>query len=65
MAETITIKELLDSLQNPADVELPNNADTWRRIANEDSFDELGLSGTELEDFIKEWISNNDYENMI
>ena len=35
------IDDLLAALQNPNSVELRNDFDTWRRIGNRDSFDEL------------------------
>lgn len=40
---TVTIDELLNALQNPDKVTLENNKDTWSRIGNKDSFEELGL----------------------
>ena len=62
----LTIDDLLNSLQNPSQSKktLENNADTWRRIANKDSFSELELPSSELESFLKEWISNNPYSSF-
>ena len=62
----ITIEDLLNALQNPenVDIYLENNADTWRRIGAKDSFDELGLESSELDDFLAEWIGDNPYENI-
>lgn len=45
-------------------VKLPNTAETWARIGNLDSFPELGLSGSDLDDFLNEFIENNDYNNI-
>lgn len=60
-----TIDDLLRALQNPeGSAKLKNDYETWRRIGKRDSFDELGLSGGELEDFLKDWIAQNPYENI-
>lgn len=59
----ITIEDLLNALQNPDEVTLENNSETWRRIANKDNFDELGL-GSDLDDFLKDWIEKNPYSNI-
>lgn len=60
-----TIDDLLNSLQNPnKEKNLPNTKDTWSRIGNADSFEELGLSSHELNDFLKEWCENNPYSNL-
>jgi hypothetical protein len=62
---TITIEQLLQALQNPDKPStLENNSDTWRRIGEKDSFSELGLEGGELDDFLKEWIESNPYNNI-
>jgi hypothetical protein len=45
-------------------VKLPNTAETWARIGNKDSFHELGLSGSELDDFLKTFTEENDYNNI-
>jgi len=58
------IDDLLAALQNPNSVELRNDFDTWRRIGNRDSFDELGMNSGELEEFLKEWIEENPYANI-
>jgi len=61
----ISIDDLLNALQNPnTPSTLENNSDTWRRIAEKDRFDELGLSGGDLDDFLKEWIKDNPYSNI-
>ena len=62
----ITIEDLLNALQNPEniDVTLENNVDTWRRIGEKDSLDELGLGESELDDFLSEWIGDNPYSNI-
>jgi len=60
-----TIDDLLNSLQKPFDKKtLDNNKDTWSRIGQRDSFLELGLKTTELESFVKEFISDNPYNNI-
>ena len=64
---TYTIDELLNALKNPVkstEISLENNKDTWSRINRKDSFSELGLKGSALDDFLKEWISNNPYNNI-
>ena len=61
----LSIDDLLNSLQNPEKTStLENNKDTWSRIQSKDSFSELGLEGSELESFLKEWIGDNPYSNI-
>lgn len=44
---------------------LENNAETWRRIGEKDSFDELNFdSEEEKEKFLEEWVSENEYKNI-
>ena len=63
--DTLTIEQLLMALQNPEKTaSLENNAETWSRIGNKDKFSELGLEGSELNDFLKDWISDNPYNNL-
>lgn len=61
-----TIDDLLNALQNPVktDTKLPNTAETWTRIGERDEFAELELEGSELTDFLKEWIEDNPYLNI-
>ena len=61
-----TIDDLLNALQNPneGNKKLRNDYETWRRIGNKDDFAELGLSSGELDDFLRDWISENPYENI-
>lgn len=60
-----SIDDLLNALQSPKKFKgLENTADTWARIGNKDSFDELGLGKTELESFLTEWAQNNPYTNI-
>lgn len=63
-----TIDDLLNALANPAKSSkktLENTKETWRRIGSKDSFEELGLESSELENFLKEWINeNNEYGNI-
>lgn len=61
----ITLDDLLNALESPEKkVKLENNRDTWSRIGAKDDFAELGLSGGDLEDFLKEWMDTNDYNNI-
>ena len=68
-----TIDDFLNALKNPNSVDeeekhkvkgLANNAETWSRIGSRDSFDELGLEGSDLDDFLTEWTSTNEYSNL-
>lgn len=61
-----TIEDLLNALRKPTkeEKELQNSKSTWERIGNKDDFSELGLSPTELSDFLKEWINDNPYNNI-
>lgn len=66
-----TIEELLKSMltipngEKVGDRLLHNNKETWRRIPNRDSFEELGFeSESEKEQWLKEWINNNPYSNI-
>ena len=62
---TLSIDELLRALQNPEKtVTLENSKETWSRIGNKDSFEELGLEPSELDSFLKEWIGENEYNNI-
>ncbi len=69
----MTIEELLNSMQSKYKLRdiningrtLPNNINTWSRIANRDSFSELLFSDeSEKESFLKEWINENPYNNI-
>lgn len=59
-----TIEDMLKALQNPDKPKLENTLETWEKIGNKDSFAELGLEKSELDDFLSEWISENDYNNI-
>ena len=62
---TVTIDELLNALQNPDKTgTLENTKETWSRIGNKDNFEELGLEGSELDSFLKEWTSENPYNDI-
>ena len=62
---SLTIQDLLNSLQNPEkSAKLENNKGTWKRIKQKDSFSELNMTGSELNEFLKEWIENNPYNNI-
>lgn len=59
---TISIDDLLNALQNPDKPStLENSSDTWSRIGRKDDFSELGLEGSELDAFLKEWAAENPY----
>lgn len=62
----LTIDDLLNSLKSPKGTKpsLTNTKSTWERIGSGDTFEELGLSGSELDDFLKEWIDDNPYSNI-
>jgi hypothetical protein len=64
----LSIDDLLNSLKNPNTPEkkekLANTKETWTRIGEGDSFSELGLQSSELDDFLKEWIEENPYMNI-
>ena len=66
MEKKPTIKDLLNALHNPNRYKktLENTRETWERIGNKDSFDELGLESYELEDFLREWRNDNPYNNI-
>lgn len=63
MSNKMTLTDLLRSLQERTTKEsfLPNSRETWERIGKKDSFSELGLKGSELQDFLAEWIKDNPY----
>lgn len=43
-------------------VGLENNKATWERIANKDTFSELGFESEDAkEQWLKDWINNNPY----
>ena len=43
---------------------LENSKETWERIFRKDSFSELGLTPSELDAFLQEWIAENTYSNL-
>lgn len=59
-----TIDDLLNNLKSPNKPTLENTKETWTRIGNKDKFEELGLSGSELDEFLKDFIENNPYNNI-
>ena len=62
---TVTIEDMLNALQNPNQPsKLDNTRETWERIGNKDKFEELGLEGSDLDEFLKEWIDSNPYSNL-
>ena len=63
--KTISIEELLLALQcSEQSSKLDNTRETWSRIGNKDRFEELGLEGSDLDEFLKEWIDSNPYSNI-
>lgn len=60
----LTIEDLLNSLRDPQKVTLENTKETWERIGRKDKFEELGLEPSELDEFLKEFINNNPYNNI-
>ena len=61
----LTIDDLLNSLQSPNKTnKLENTKDTWKRIQAGDKFEELGIQSSELDGFLKDWISSNPYSNI-
>lgn len=67
----MSIKDLLNTmvtLNKPREkgdsVVLENSRETWRRIRQKDSFDELGFSRPELYSFLQTWVSDNPYSNI-
>jgi hypothetical protein len=62
----LTIDDLLNSLQNPNKklATLPNTPETWAKIGNKDAFSELGMDNSELNEFLKEWVADNPYNNI-
>ncbi len=64
---SLSIEDLLNSLKSFEKENkkiLENTVNTWERIGSKDSFTELGLEGSELDDFLKEWIDENGYNNI-
>jgi len=63
----LSIDDLLKALQSPNQGRnklLPNDKNTWERIGAKDSFQELGLSSSELDSFLKEWVNSTPYNNL-
>ncbi len=59
---SLTIDDLLESLQDPERGLSGTLSEIWRRIGNRDNFDEL--DSDEKDDIIKEWIEANPYSNI-
>ena len=68
----LTIDDLLNSLQDPTihsdkRKKLSNNEDTWSMIGARD-FEGIaakaGIEETEVNDFLKEWVEENPYNDM-
>lgn len=68
----LNIDDLLNALKNPeaykeerSKPHLENSKETWRRIGLKDDFSELGFGDKiEKEKFIKEWLKENEYDNL-
>lgn len=58
-----TISDLLYELQQSTCQQntLENNAETWKRIGDNDDFPELNLSSSDLTNFLNQWIKENSY----
>jgi hypothetical protein len=55
--------QIRDKIENERHLE--NTKETWQRIGNKDSFDELGFDNdAEKESFLKEFIENNPYKDI-
>lgn len=64
-----TIEDLLKSMltinQRNTTKFLNNSAETWARIGSQDGFSELNFdTNSEKEEFLKNWIENNEYTNI-
>lgn len=66
MKDKVTFEELLAALKNPNKPTntLENTKETWKRIGAGDKFEELGLEPSELDSFLKEFTTNNPYNNI-
>lgn len=63
-----TIKDLLASLQaddnSGGNRNLANTKENWAKIKNKE-FTDLGVEGSELDEFLSEWIENNPYSEAL
>jgi hypothetical protein len=68
MSKKYSIEDLLNSLEDPTTdgkkVLIKNTKETWERIGSRDSFPELNLSESELDEFLSEWVKENPYQNI-
>jgi NH3-dependent NAD+ synthetase len=65
MEKKTTIDDLLEALENNVkEINLENTEETWSRIGGRDKFSELGMTDSELDSFLKDWIENNPYSNI-
>lgn len=63
----LTIDDILNRMRardEEARKTLSNTKEVWERIGRKDSFSELGLNGSELANFLEEWIKDNPYSNI-
>ena len=70
----LTIDDLLAALKNPEGVDadlkatasLSNTKEIWERIGRKDATlaTELGIEQSELNDFLKDWVNDNPYNNI-
>ena len=70
----LNIDDLLAALKNPEAIDynlkavatLANTADTWERIGAKDSSlaGDIGIEQSELNDFLKEWVKDNPYNDL-
>lgn len=61
-----TIRQLLESIQqnNSTTAKLENNRTNWSRLGSRDKFEEFKLSKSDLDDFLKAWVRDNEYSNI-
>ena len=63
----LTIKELLEAMNAsniPNEKGLSNTREVWEAIGYKDSLEKYGVPDSEKESTIKEFISENDYNNI-
>jgi hypothetical protein len=71
----LNIDDLLKALKNPDTIDddvkaekgsLANTIDTWHRIGAKDATlaTDIGIDESELNDFLKEWVEDNPYNDI-
>ena len=66
MTKKITFEDLLNSLQSSKkSPHLDNTKENWGKLHDRKALsEELGLEGSELDDFLKDWTKENQYNNI-